>query len=74
MKRAKNGRFIKNPNIQFDFPEPYAILKYIILLVVFLPWIYFSFYKFDALSTFENFLNRLFGPNECTCPNSNKPY
>ena len=55
MKRAKNGRFIKNPNIQFDFPEPYAILKYIILLVVFLPWIYLSFYKLDALSTFENF-------------------
>ena len=66
--RGKNGRFIKNQKIEFDFPTPYAVLKYISLFIVFLPWIYLAIFKFDAISIFENAFIKLFGPNNCSCP------
>ena len=66
--RGKNGRFTKNPTVEIDIPTPNAILKYIILFIVFLPWIYLSIFKFDAIANLENVFAKLFGPKECICP------
>lgn len=65
--RGKNGRFTKNPKIEFDFPTPYAMLKYLALFFVFLPWIYLMIFKFDIFAIFEQFFVKLFGPNNCSC-------
>lgn len=73
---AKNGRFTKSPTIEFDFPTPNAILKYLTLLIVLLPWIYLTIFKFDAVSIFENAFEKLFGSNNCSCqtPSKNSEY
>ena len=65
--RGKNGRFIKNPTIEFAFPTPYAIIKYFTLFFVFLPWIYLMIFKFDIITIFENAFVRLFGPYNFSC-------
>ena len=75
--RGKNGRFIKsikNPSIEINFPTPQSLLKYFILLIIFLPWIYLSFFKFDLTSILENAFGKLFGPNDCSCPSPKNEY
>ena len=74
MKRGKNGRFIKHPNIEFNLPTPYGIFKYSILLFIFLPWIYLSIFKFNIISTLENAFDSLFGPRDCSCPSPKNDY
>lgn len=74
MNRGKNGRFIKNPNIKFDLPTPYGIFKFSLLLVIFLPWIYLTVFKFDIFSALEKTFDLLFGPTQCSCPSQKTPY
>ena len=69
MKRGKNGRFIRNPNIEINLPTPYGLIKYSILIFVLLPWLYLSIFKFNIVAVLENALNSLFGPSECPCQN-----
>lgn len=64
MKRGKNGRFIRNPNIEINLQTPHGLIKYSILMFILLPWIYLSNFKFNIVSVFENVFNSLLGPNE----------
>lgn len=73
MNRGKNGRFIKNPNIEINLPTPYGLFKYSLILLIFLPWIYLTIFKFDILSVFETAFSGLFG-QRCECPSPKTPY
>ena len=74
MKRAKNGRFMKESNIEIALPAPYSLFKYSILFIVLLPWVYLSLFKFDIISIFQDSSESLFNSNRCTCPNPKKEY
>ena len=66
--------FMKNTNIEITLPTPYSILKYSILLIVLLPWVYLSFFKYDIISIFQNAFDSLFDFNQFTCPNPKNEY
>ena len=77
MKRDTYGRFSKVQNIEIPLPSPISFIKYAILLLIFLPWIYLMLYKFDFLNQVENGMISLFGEKcqqKCSCPTQNNPY
>ena len=60
MKREKNGRFKKNPKFEIEFPSPKSIIKYLFILIIFLPWIYLMIFKYDIAHMLEIGLSKLF--------------
>ena len=75
MKRDKNGRFSKEQRIEIPMPSPISFIKYILLIIIFLPWIYLMLFKFNFLNELQNWLMFLFG-EKCLqkCENQNGPY
>ena len=77
MNRDRNGRFIKNNQLEITIPSPMAICKIIIVMLFLLPWIHIIFIRFDILNFVDRLLIYLMGPKE-TCenmePNGKTPY
>ena len=72
MNRDGNGRFIKKYQIEISIPSPIALCKTLILIIIFLPWIYIIFYRFDVLRFFEELFSFMMGAKEFSqCENSN---
>ena len=78
MKRDKNGRFLGTKKIEFSIPSVASFLKYLFLMLIFLPWAYLSVSKLDLISVTKKALNSLFGPIncecDCDCPSPKSPY
>ena len=71
--RDKNGRYIKKEqNIIIGMPSISNLLKYLIIIFIFTPWLYIFIYKFDLLSILEEALRYLFGPIKIESPSCNK--
>ena len=71
--RDKNGRYIKKEqNIIIVMPSISNLLKYLIIIFIFTPWLYIFIYKFDLLSILEEDLRYLFGPIIIESPGCNK--
>lgn len=62
MKRDKNGRFQKKSHIEIDIPSLISIIKYSLIILIFSPWIYMIFYKFDGIGFLKLILTSMFGP------------
>ena len=78
MNRDKNGRFLRAKKIEISIPSLTSFLKYLFLLVIFLPWLYLSITKLYLIEVFKKCLTTLFGPINCEydCENqsSKNPY
>ncbi len=78
MKRDKNGRFLSNKKIEITIPSIGTFLKYLIMMLIFLPWVYLSISKLDLISLIQKTLASLFGPIDCECdcecPSQKNPY
>jgi len=78
MKRDKNGRFLRNKKIEIAIPSIGTFLKYFILILIFLPWVYLAISKLDLISVTKFALTSLFGPIEydftCENPSPKTPY
>ena len=78
MKRDKNGRFLTNKKIEIIIPSIGTFLKYFIMMLIFLPWVYLSISKLDLISVIQKALTSLFGPIDCECdcecPSQKTPY
>ena len=78
MKRDKNGRFLSNKKIEITIPSIGTFLKYSIMILIFLPWVYLSISKLDLISVIQKALASLFGPIDCECdcecPSQKNPY
>ena len=78
MKRDKNGRFLSNKKIEIAIPSVASLLKYFILMLIFLPWAYLSVSKLDLISVAKNTMTSFFGPINCDCecdsPSQKNPY
>ena len=68
MNREKNGRFKKNTKFEIEVPSPISMIKYLFMLIVFLPWIYLMVFKYDIMQFIEDKLSSIFGEKECECP------
>ena len=76
MKRDSNGRFTKKDTIEFPIPSVTFIIKYFLMIIVLMPWIYFGIYKLNIWMLFEKALFFIFG-NPYICENGKsgkKPY
>ena len=71
MNRDRNGRFIKNNEIEISIPSPMTICKMIIAVIFLLPWIYIIFFRFEILKFIEELLIFLMEPkDEKNCENA----
>ncbi len=57
--RDKNGRFIKS-NLEIPIPSGLGLLKIIVFIFIFLPWIYILFFRLELSRTMENAFDYLF--------------
>ena len=69
MQRDKNGRFVKkvftqHGSIEIPIPSLLSVLKLIFLGLIFLPWLYILFFRFDPSKYFEALFVYLFKPIE----------
>ena len=78
MKRDKNGRFLSNKTKEITIPSIGNFLKYFIMMLIILPWVYLSISKLDPISVIQKALASLFGPIDCECdcesPSPKNPY
>ena len=78
MKRDKNGRFLSNRKIEIIIPSIGTFLKYFIIMLIFLPWVYLSISKLYLISVIQKEFASLFGPidceYDCECPSRKIPY
>ena len=84
MQRDKNGRydkkvFTQHGSIEIPIPSLLSVLKLILLSLIFLPWLYIVFFRFDPAKYFEALFVYLFEPIEkktfeCNENNGKAPY
>ena len=76
--RDKYGRYIKKQNIVFDIPSLSSLIRYLILIFIFAPWVYIFIYKFEITVVIEEALSFLFGPRiinkNSDCKSKETPY
>ena len=72
MKKDKNFRFQKKLTIEFAIPSLSKIIKAIMIIFVFTPWIYLIF-KFYRINFLGMIISTMFGPIEGN-RQANTPY
>ena len=63
MKKKRNtlGQFTReNFDITIKIPGLFIILRFIIIFILFLPWLYFLFYRLKILEFFDLWMDYIF--------------
>ena len=59
-KRNKLGQYIKEDGIVIRVPGLKKLLQYVLLLLIFSPWIYVALFRIDLKELFLSFMNYVF--------------
>ena len=67
MKKKRNERrqyFAKDFKMPINFPSPFIILKYLLILFIISPWLFILMYKIDLKTYIQNIMENIFLVNK----------
>lgn len=70
MIRGKNGRFSKKKNIEIPISSPFSVIKSLLVVIIFLPWLYILIFRFEISKIVEEIFFFLLGDDEKNCPSN----